>query len=112
MWPRRSPSAPYERALTLLALAELLATCGDRARTGAALDEARNLLVPLEARPALDRVERLAARLAAVAVRPAPPPPPGCRRARWRCCAWWPRASATPRSPSGSSSARAPSSPT
>jgi len=64
--------APYERALTLLALADLHLATGAPAEAGSALDEARILLVPLEARPALARAGALAARLAA----PAPPAVP------------------------------------
>ena len=69
--------APYERALTLLALAELRAATGDRDGAATALAEARALLVPLEARPALARAEALAARLSASAAAPAPPYPGG-----------------------------------
>ncbi|HEX6738454.1 MAG TPA: hypothetical protein VF310_09290, partial [Vicinamibacteria bacterium] len=69
--------APYERALTLLARAELLAGRDGRAGALAALDEARRLCVPLDARPALDRAVRLAARRAAGAERPAPALPAG-----------------------------------
>jgi tetratricopeptide (TPR) repeat protein len=57
-------AAPYERALTLLALAELRATTRDQAGSRAALDEARAILAPLGAKPALSRAEALAARLA------------------------------------------------
>ena len=55
--------APYERALTLIAYAELLRATGDRHRVGAMLDEARALCLPMDAMPALARIERLAARL-------------------------------------------------
>ena len=58
-------AAPYDRALTLLALTELHLATGDRPSTAAALAEARAILAPLEARPALARAETLAARLAA-----------------------------------------------
>ncbi|HEX5503458.1 MAG TPA: response regulator transcription factor, partial [Thermomicrobiales bacterium] len=64
-------AAPYERALTLLALAELHAATSDREAARSALDEVRAICEPLEARPALARAEALAARLAA----PAAPPP-------------------------------------
>jgi DNA-binding CsgD family transcriptional regulator len=64
--------APYERALTLLALADLRATTDDRADATSALAAARTLLEPLGARPALARAEALAARLATPAA--APPP--------------------------------------
>ncbi|HET8626772.1 MAG TPA: hypothetical protein VFL91_05105, partial [Thermomicrobiales bacterium] len=57
-------AAPYERALTLLSLAELRAATGGRAAAGTALDEARAICEPLEAKPALARAAALAARLA------------------------------------------------
>ena len=57
-------AAPYERALTLLALAESHVATGDRPEAATVLAEARTLLVPLEARPALARADALAARLA------------------------------------------------
>jgi DNA-binding CsgD family transcriptional regulator len=63
-------AAPYERALSLLALAELHAVAGERDRAQAALDAARAILAPLEARPALARADHLAARLAAAPTRP------------------------------------------
>jgi DNA-binding CsgD family transcriptional regulator len=53
--------APYERALTLIAHAELLAATSARARARALLDEARALCLPMDALPALARIERLAA---------------------------------------------------
>jgi len=53
--------APYERALTLLALAELRLAQGESVGVGQTLDEAHALLEPLEARPALARAARLAA---------------------------------------------------
>lgn len=59
-------AAPYERALTLLALTELHLATGDRPRAAATLAEARAILEPLEARPALARADALAARLEAV----------------------------------------------
>jgi DNA-binding NarL/FixJ family response regulator len=55
--------APYERALTLLAHAELAATQGDNATASAALDTVRAICIPLEAQPALDQVDRIADRL-------------------------------------------------
>ncbi|HEX5504280.1 MAG TPA: AAA family ATPase, partial [Thermomicrobiales bacterium] len=64
-------AAPYERALTLLALAQLHPATGDREAAEAALAEVRVILDPLEARPALASAAALAARLAA----PATPPP-------------------------------------
>src|SRR5262249_37368946 len=54
--------ALYERALTLLAQAELLAATNERRRARALLEEARELCLPLDAVPALARIERLAAR--------------------------------------------------
>jgi DNA-binding CsgD family transcriptional regulator/tetratricopeptide (TPR) repeat protein len=68
-------AAPYERALTLLALAELRATTGAGDGVAAALAEARALLEPLGARPALARAKVLAARLAAPAPSAAPAAP-------------------------------------
>ena len=56
--------APYERALTLLALAELRAASGDAA-AGSGLDAVRAICEPLGARPALARADALAARIAA-----------------------------------------------
>ena len=56
-------AAPYERALTLLALADLWAEGGNRAAARAALDEARAICTPLGAAPALGRAAALAARL-------------------------------------------------
>ncbi|HEX5505319.1 MAG TPA: response regulator transcription factor, partial [Thermomicrobiales bacterium] len=63
-------AAPYERALTLLALAQLHPATGDREAAEAALAAARVILHPLEARPALARAAALAARLAAPAASP------------------------------------------
>ncbi len=83
-------AAPYERALTLLALAELRAATADRDGARAALDEVRAICAPLGAAPALAAAEALAATLAA-----APPPgrhtPPASPRGRSRCCGWWRR---------------------
>ena len=56
-------AAPYERALTLLALADMHAAAGRRAEADVSLAEARALLEPLEAAPALARAATLAARL-------------------------------------------------
>jgi DNA-binding CsgD family transcriptional regulator len=58
-------AAPYERALTLLALAELRAATGNRDAARALLDEAHAILAPLDANPALARADALATRLAA-----------------------------------------------
>jgi DNA-binding CsgD family transcriptional regulator len=55
--------APYERALTLIAHAELLAKTAEPRRARAPLDEARELCLPMDAAPALARIEELAARL-------------------------------------------------
>ncbi|MDQ2786631.1 MAG: AAA family ATPase, partial [Chloroflexota bacterium] len=57
-------AASYERALTLLALAELRATTGTQAEARHLLDAARTLCEPLGAMPALARAAALAARLA------------------------------------------------
>jgi len=57
--------APYERALTLLALAELRAAVGDTAAAARGLEVARAICEPLGARPALARADALAARIAA-----------------------------------------------
>ncbi len=59
-------AALYERALTLLALAELRAAGGLVGAAGALLTEVRAICTPLEARPADARAARLAG---------APPPP-------------------------------------
>jgi DNA-binding CsgD family transcriptional regulator len=66
-------AAPYERALTLLALAELRLAARDRDGARGALAEARGILKPLGARPALARAATLAAHLAPPASRPARP---------------------------------------
>ena len=58
-------AAPYERALTLLAHANLLAALARLKEARAALDEARALCEPLAARPALERAEALEERLLA-----------------------------------------------
>jgi ATP/maltotriose-dependent transcriptional regulator MalT len=65
-------AAPYERALTLLALAELRLATGDRVRAAADLAAARALLEPLAARPALARAADLDDRFAASAASDAP----------------------------------------
>ncbi|MGI8856208.1 MAG: helix-turn-helix transcriptional regulator [Thermomicrobiales bacterium] len=57
-------AAPYERALTLLAMAELRIATGEAADARALLDEARAICTPLGAQPALTRADALAARLA------------------------------------------------
>ena len=61
-----SCAAPYERALTLLATAELRAATGQRDEARALLEEVRTIGAPLEAQPALARADALAARLAPV----------------------------------------------
>lgn len=63
--------APFERALTLLASAELHAASGDTDEARAALDEARQICLSLGAAAALARANALAARL------PAEPPGEG-----------------------------------
>ncbi|HEX5502466.1 MAG TPA: AAA family ATPase, partial [Thermomicrobiales bacterium] len=65
-------AAPYERALTLLAMAELRADDGPAATT--LLAEARALCDPLGAAPALARADALAARLAPIMVPPSATP--------------------------------------
>ncbi|MHB8645570.1 MAG: helix-turn-helix transcriptional regulator [Thermomicrobiales bacterium] len=55
--------APYERALTLLARAELRAATGDDREAVRLLNSARALCIPLGAKPALARADALAARL-------------------------------------------------
>jgi DNA-binding NarL/FixJ family response regulator len=57
--------APYERALTLLALAEMHAAAGERDAAQARLAEVRSICEPLGAQPALARADAVAARLIA-----------------------------------------------
>ncbi len=57
--------APYERALTLLAMAELRAATGDTTLARTFLNEVRAICDPLGAKPALARAAALAARLEA-----------------------------------------------
>jgi DNA-binding NarL/FixJ family response regulator len=64
-------AAPFERALTLVALAELGAAKDHRAEAIQMLDEARAIGQPLRAAPLLARIDALAAQLAA---RPTPTP--------------------------------------
>jgi DNA-binding NarL/FixJ family response regulator len=56
-------AAPYERALTLLACADLALRTGANDEAGAALDEARATCTSLAAAPALARIDALVARL-------------------------------------------------
>jgi DNA-binding CsgD family transcriptional regulator len=65
-------ATPYERALTLLALAELHVGAGEHERARTTLDEVTALCEPLDARPALTRAAALAARLATHANVPTP----------------------------------------
>ncbi len=58
-------AAPFERALTLLAFAELHAAIGERAHATTDLEEVRAICMPLGAQPTLSRADALAARLAA-----------------------------------------------
>ena len=67
--------APYERALILLAQAELAVVLGDATLATIALAEVRAICVPLDARPALNRADALAVRL--IAGEPTPPTHPG-----------------------------------
>jgi ATP/maltotriose-dependent transcriptional regulator MalT len=55
--------APYERALTLLARADLAVAQGDRTTATELLDEVRAICTPMDARRALDHAERIAASL-------------------------------------------------
>jgi len=52
-------AVPYERALTLLALAELRIAMGERDDAGVPLTDARTILASLDARPALARADAL-----------------------------------------------------
>jgi ATP/maltotriose-dependent transcriptional regulator MalT len=63
--------APYERALTLLAYAELRAATHEIAATQPLLDEARTICEPLGARHVLSRVDALVARLSTMPEAPA-----------------------------------------
>ncbi|MGI8854226.1 MAG: AAA family ATPase [Thermomicrobiales bacterium] len=56
--------APYERALTMLAIAELRAATGEHGAARTLLDEVRAVCEPIGAQPALARADTLAARLA------------------------------------------------
>jgi ATP/maltotriose-dependent transcriptional regulator MalT len=56
-------AAPYERALTLLAMAELRAATGDADAANRLLAAVRAICEPLGAQPALARADALAARL-------------------------------------------------
>jgi DNA-binding CsgD family transcriptional regulator len=67
-------AAPFERALTVVALAGLRTAQGDTARAQALLDEAETSCTPLDARPTLARIAALRVRLAQV---PAPVYPDG-----------------------------------
>ena len=58
-------AAPYERALTLLAMAGLRAATGEAAEALRLLDEVRAICTPLGAKPALARADALAAQLSA-----------------------------------------------
>jgi tetratricopeptide (TPR) repeat protein len=55
--------APYERALTLLAMAELKAATGEPETATTLLGEVRAIYEPLGAKPALARAEALTARI-------------------------------------------------
>jgi DNA-binding CsgD family transcriptional regulator len=59
-------AAPYERALTLLAMAALHAATNQDTDARTLLDEVRAICVPLDARPALARVDALLEEFAAV----------------------------------------------
>ena len=64
-------AAPYERALTLLALAELRAATGKQAAARDLLEEVSAICTPLDAKPALARADALAERLSAAKAPPA-----------------------------------------
>jgi DNA-binding CsgD family transcriptional regulator len=66
-------AAPFERAASLLALAELRAATSRSDEARALLDEARAVCEPLGAAPALAQADRIAARLAAPVRGPAYP---------------------------------------
>jgi DNA-binding CsgD family transcriptional regulator/tetratricopeptide (TPR) repeat protein len=72
--------APYERALVLLADAELRAATGKDAVALRLLDEVRAICTPLGAKPALAQIDALASRLPST--RPAPPAYPAGLSAR------------------------------
>ena len=55
--------APYERALTLISRAQLLTVSGSQEEARAVLEEAREVCVRLDARPALQRVAELGKRI-------------------------------------------------
>jgi tetratricopeptide (TPR) repeat protein len=57
-------AAPFERALTLAALAELHATTGKRTEARRLLDEAREIGLSLGAKPLIGRIDALAVNLA------------------------------------------------
>lgn len=55
--------APYEQAMTQLALAELSLAAGKQEAVGPLLDQVREICISLDARPTLSRIEDLASRL-------------------------------------------------
>ncbi|MHB8646159.1 MAG: helix-turn-helix transcriptional regulator [Thermomicrobiales bacterium] len=59
-------AAPFERALTLLAVAELRAASGERAEARTLINEVRAVCAPLGARSTLERADAFVARLADV----------------------------------------------
>jgi DNA-binding CsgD family transcriptional regulator len=64
-------AAPYERAMTLLALAELRLARSNHTEAATLIDDIRATCIPLDARPALARVAKLAAQLDAAPMYPA-----------------------------------------
>jgi DNA-binding CsgD family transcriptional regulator len=56
-------AAPYERALTMISKGRLLAVGGSQGEARAVLERARDMCVPLQARPALERALKLEERL-------------------------------------------------
>ena len=64
-------AAPYERALTLLALAELREASGDRPTARTLIESVRMVCEPLGAQPALARAEAIAVRITSTPAVPA-----------------------------------------
>jgi ATP/maltotriose-dependent transcriptional regulator MalT len=64
-------ATPYERAMTLLGLAELRLARGNHTEAATLIDDVRAICIPLDARPALARVAKLAVQLDAAPMYPA-----------------------------------------
>ena len=73
----RRCEAPFQQALTLTALAEVRVAAGAREAARALIDEARSILVPLGARPALAKADTV---LAGLGMQPSAPPLAGLTR--------------------------------